>query len=188
MHPLFSGGFALTNMLASMNFGIGGGLGGLAFVLLVITPGAWISFGFPLKGMSFWARLYAAIVLSPFIARLEFYAVRLLGLPFPSTAVLLVLLNLPATYLILKHRARLTEVPCGNWLMLAIAVLLPFVYTRSILVHKDARIYTGHGWPNADVAYMLVRGDLDLEAPTLAGVRSSYLVWPCWRLKHFTVI
>jgi hypothetical protein len=178
MHPLFSGGLALTNMLAWEHFGTGGWLGGLAFVLLAITPGAWISFGLPLKGISFWARLCIAIALSPFIACLEFYAVRLLGLPFPSTAVLLVFLNLPAAYLILKRRARLAEVPRGNWLMLAITVLLPFVFTGSVLTHMDARIYSGHSWLHADAAYMLVRGDLDLEAPTLAGVRSSYPVWP----------
>ena len=47
----------------------------------------------------------------------------------------------------------------------------------SVLGSIDARIYSGASWLHADPVYMLVRGDLVPEAPTLAGVRMSYPVW-----------
>ena len=153
------------------------GLGGLAYVLLVFTPGAWISFGFPLKGARFWIRICVAIVLSPTIVCAEFYALRLLGVPFSNTAVLLVFLNLPAAYLVWRRRGRLQELHRGDWLIAAIVVLVPLVCMGSVLSNMDARIYSGASWLHADPVYMFVRGDLVPEAPTLAGVRMSYPVW-----------
>jgi hypothetical protein len=152
-------------------------LGDVGFGLLVFLPGAWISFGFPLKGIAFWARLCLAVVLSPSIVCAEFYAVRLIGISFPSTAVLLVFLNLPAAYLVWRRRSPLANVQRGNWLVGAIAIVVPIVCLGSVLAHWDARIYSGHSWLHADAVNMFIRGDLVPEDPTLAGVRMSYPVW-----------
>ena len=152
-------------------------LGGLAYVLLVFTPGAWISFGFPLKGVSFWIRIGLAIVLSPVIVCAEFYALRLLGASFPHTAVVIVFLNLPAAYLIWRRRGNPTEGHRVDWLIGAVVVLVPLICMCSVLGNMEARIYSGASWLHADPVYMLVRGDLVPEAPILAGLRMSYPVW-----------
>ena len=153
------------------------GFGDLAFVLLVFAPGAWITFGLPLKNIAFSLRVCLAIVLSPTIVCAEFYALRLIGVPFPITAVLLVVLNLPAAYLIWRRRGTLREVGRGDWLIVAITVLVPLGCMASVLSNIEARIYSGASWLHADAVYMLVRGDLVPEASTLAGVRMSYPVW-----------
>jgi hypothetical protein len=152
-------------------------LGVLAYLLLVFTPGAWISFGLPLRGISFWIRICMAVVLSPTIVCVEFYAIRLLGVSFESTALLLVLLNLPAIYLLWKGRGSLREVQRGDWLVGAIGIALSLATIGSALSNIDVRIYSGASWLHADAVYMLVRGDLVPEASTLAGLRMSYPVW-----------
>jgi hypothetical protein len=152
-------------------------LGIMGYALLVFLPGAWISFGFPVKGIAFWTRLCLSIVLSPLIVGAEFYAVRLLGVSFPSTAVFLVFLNLPAAYLVWRRRGPLASAQRGNWLVGSLAVAVPIACLGSMLAHMDARIYSGHSWLHADAVNMLIRGDLVPEDPTLAGVRMSYPVW-----------
>jgi hypothetical protein len=152
-------------------------LGGLAYLLLVFTPGAWISFGFPLRGVSFFVRVCLAVILSPAIVCAEFYALRLPGVSFSLTAVLMVFINLPAAYLVWRRRTSLQEVGRGDWLIGIISVLIPLACMGSVLGNPIARIYTGHSILHADPIYMMVRGDLVPEAPTLAGVRMSYPVW-----------
>lgn len=152
-------------------------LGVFAYLLLVFTPGAWISFGLPLKGISPCIRLCIAIVLSPTIVCAEFYAIRLLGVSFETTALLLILLNMPAIYLLWKGRGSLQKMQRGDWLVGAISVLVPVATLWSALRNIDVRIYSGASWLHADAVYMLVRGDLVPEASTLAGLRMSYPVW-----------
>ena len=152
-------------------------LGGFAYLLLVFMPGAWIAFGLSLNGVGFWLRLCISIVLSPAIVCGEFYALRLCGVSFPVTAVLLVLLNLPAAWLVWRRREGLRPAGKGDWLIGGLCVLVPLLCTGSVLTHLDARIYSGHSWLHADPIYMMARGDLVPEAPTLAGVRMSYPVW-----------
>src|SRR5271165_283087 len=88
--------------------------GTLGYLLLVFTPGAWFTFGLSLNGISFWARLLIAIVLSPLVVCVEFYAARLLGFPFGLTAVLLVVLNIPAIYLVWKCRGQIATLDRGD--------------------------------------------------------------------------
>jgi hypothetical protein len=180
MHLYLVGHFACLSPLSLSSLYSGnwlGSLGGLAYALLVFTPGAFVSFGFPLKGISFWLRICLAIVLSPVIVCAEFYVLRFLGVSFPTAAVLLVFLNLPAAYLIWRRRGALTEWHPVDWLVGAVVVLVPLICMGSVLGSMDARIYSGASWLHADPVYMLVRGDLVPEAPTLAGVRMSYPVW-----------
>jgi hypothetical protein len=180
MHLYLVGDFARLSPLSLSFLYSGnwlGSLGGVAYLLLVFTPGAWITCGLPLKGIPFWIRICLAIVLSPSVVCAEFYAFRLLGVPFPTTATLLVFLNLPAAYLIWRRRGSLNEWHRVDWLIGAAVVLVPLVCMGSVLGNMEARIYSGASWLHADAVYMLVRGDLVPEAPTLAGVRMSYPVW-----------
>jgi hypothetical protein len=143
----------------------------------VFTPGAWITFGLALDGIPLWARLFTGAMLSPLIVCLEFYAVRLMGVPFGPTAVLLVLLNLPAIYLIWKRRVRIAPLNRSDWFIAAAVVVISMVCMMSLLLNKDARIYSAHAWLYADPVYMFARGQLVLEDPTLAGIRLTYPVW-----------
>ena len=177
MHLCFVGDMALTSPLTTRFMNPGGYLGRVAYLLLVFTPGAWIAFGFPLKGISFWIRTCLAIVISPTVVCAEFFALRLLGVSFPFTVAVIVFLNLPATYLVWSCRKSLQVVARVNWLVGATCVLVPLACMASVLGNTDARIYSGASWLHADAAYMMVRGDLVPEAPTLAGVRMAYPVW-----------
>ena len=151
--------------------------GTVGYLLLVSTPGAWVAFGLSLDEISFWTRLCIAIVLSPLVVSVEFFAVRLLGIPFGTTAVLLVVLNLPAIYLVWKRRVQIPIPVRGDWLTGAAAVLVPVACMAPLLTNMNARVYSGHSWVHADAIYMFARGDLALEDPTLAGLRMSYPVW-----------
>src|SRR5271166_6050655 len=118
--------------------------GTLGYLLLVFTPGAWITFGLALNGIPFWARLSLAVVLSPLIVCVEYYALRLLGIPFGSTAILLIVLNMPATYLVWKRRAPVATLHRSDWLVGAAAVVIPIICLYPVLANMDARVYSGH--------------------------------------------
>src|SRR5580700_6800285 len=151
--------------------------GAVGYLLLLFTPGAWITFGLSLGNLPFWARLLIAAMLSPLVACGEFYAIRLTGIPFGTTAVILAIVNLPAIYLIWKVGVRAAPVDRSTWLVGAAAVVIPTACLLSVLIYIDARIYSPHGWYHADAVYMFARGNLVLEDPTLAGMRLPYPVW-----------
>jgi hypothetical protein len=146
-------------------------------VSLMFTPGAWITYGLALDRIPFWARLLTGAMLSPLVVSIEFYLIRLMGSPFGATAVILVLVNLPAIYLVWKRRGELASVKRGQWLIGAFAILIAVVSVMSLLITTDARIYSAHAWLHADPVYMFARGQLILEDPTLAGVKLVYPVW-----------
>ncbi|HXM20926.1 MAG TPA: hypothetical protein VN948_06650 [Terriglobales bacterium] len=151
--------------------------GVMGYLLLVFTPGAWITFGLALDRIPFWARLLTGAMLSPLVVCAEFYLLRLMGAPFGATAVILVLVNLPAIYLVWKRRGKLASVKRSDWLIGAAAIVIPVACIMSLLLTTDARIYSAHAWLHADPVYMFARGQLILEDPTLAGVKLVYPVW-----------
>jgi hypothetical protein len=153
-------------------------LGVLGYLLLVFTPGAWITFGLELSNIPFWARLLTGAMLSPLVVCAEFYAIRLVGIPFMPTAVILVILNLPVLCLIWKRRVRFASLHRSDWIIGTSAVVICIICMMPVLIHMDDRIHSPHGWLHADVVYMFARGDLLLEDPTLAGMRLSFPVWP----------
>jgi hypothetical protein len=171
------GSLALASPLASEFLISNPWLGLLAYLCLVFTPGAYIAFGIPLKGISFSIKLCLAVILSPTIVCAEFYALRLFGVPFSTTAVALVFLNLPATYLIWKARKTIQNSGRAVWLTAAVCIVVPIACLYSVITNIDARIYSGAAWLHADATYMFVRGDLVPESPTLAGLRMAYPVW-----------
>jgi hypothetical protein len=151
--------------------------GVLGYLLLVFTPGAWITFGLALDRIPFSARLLTGAMLSPLVVCAEFYLIRLMGIPFGSTAVILVILNLPALYLIWKRRGKIGSLSRSDWLMGTIVVAISVACMFSLLITRDARIYSAHAWIYADPAYLFARGQLILEDPTLAGIKLTYPVW-----------
>lgn len=146
----------------------------LAYLLLIFLPGAWITFGLPLKGLSFWVRLVIGIILAPVIVAAQFYLLRLVGVSFQWSSTLVVIVNLPALYLIYKgweknptldRQAVVAAVLVFSIILLAIA---PF------LLDPQKRIYTWEAWSQADVVYSFANGELDLQDAELAGMRLSY--------------
>jgi hypothetical protein len=157
--------------------GLTAGFGTVAYALLLLTPGAWITCGLKLGDIPFWARICTAAVLSPLVVCVEFYAIRLAGVPFAGTALLLLILNLPALYLVWIRRESLKSVDRTGLLVGAALIILPAACLAGLLVRPDSRVHAPHGWIHEDPAYMLARGDLALEDPTLAGIRLSYPPW-----------
>jgi hypothetical protein len=164
-------------LLAYISGNVSALFGVLGYLSLVFTPGAWITFGLSLDCIPFWARLLTAAMLSPLVVCAEFYLIRLTGIPFETTAVILVLVNLPAIYLVWKRRGKLAPVERIDWVIGAAAVVISVSCMMSLLLTTDARIYSAHAWLHADPVYMFARGELILEDPTLAGVKLVYPVW-----------
>jgi hypothetical protein len=146
----------------------------IGFLLLIFLPGAWITFGLPLKSLSYGARLLFAVVLTPLVVLVEFYILRGLGAPFGLTAVLLVVVNLPALYLLIReyrpiHLSDRRAIAVGGLVFLIIiATIAPF------LLDPQKRVYTWEAWMHADIIYSLANGNLILQDPDLAGVILSY--------------
>jgi hypothetical protein len=152
-------------------------LGVFAFPLLLITPGAWITFGLPVSGIPFWLRLFTGVVLSPLVVCAQFYAIRLMGVPFGLTAAALVIMNLPALHLILGQ-IRKSALPARDPCLVGLfAAALCAGAMAGPVLHMEWRVYSPHAWLYADPVYLFARGDLDLEDPLLAGVRLSYPIW-----------
>ena len=119
------------------------------------------------------------VMLAPLVIALQFYLIRLVGVPFEQTTLLLIALNLPSAYLLSK------QVRSGHWhalrqvdrSALAIGGFLLFVILVCIapfLLDPQKRLYTWEAWTQADVIYAIANGGLDLQDAELAGVRLSY--------------
>ena len=149
--------------------------GAMAAVALAVLPGAWITFGLPLMAASGWARLWTGCALSPLIAVLEFYALRLAGFPFGAVAVALVALNAPAAWLIARHPARPRLPPPG---VAALWVALHLVPIGLLLVpawlQPLHRLYWVHSWVHTGTIYLIANGQLTPEESHLAGVGLAY--------------
>jgi hypothetical protein len=151
--------------------------GPLGCFLLMFTPGAWFTFAFTLPGVQFWARLFTGAMLSPLILCAEFYPLRLAGMSFGTTAIVLVFLNFPVLYFVWKRRGRWASLGAGDWLVGVAAVVIPIACMIPILTSMEARIFSPHSWYHADLIYEFARGNLVIESPTLAGLRLPYPVW-----------
>ena len=91
--------YNLLNPLRLLLFSWSGWAG---FLVLLFLPGAWMAFGLRLRGLSFWPRLFTALMLSPLVVLAQFYLVRSLGASFEMAVPMLVFINLPAGYLIFR--------------------------------------------------------------------------------------
>ena len=151
-----------------------GVLGLIAFLVVSILPGAWITFGLPLANVSFSVRFFAAITLSPFVIFLQFYLVSPLGLSFPATALLLLGVNTPALWVIWR---RIDSIAMPGWRSLflySLVILVPLACLAPQIIDTQARIYSGHGWMHAAIVSQFSNGSVIPEEPSLAGIRLAY--------------
>ena len=100
-------------------------------LLLLLTPGAWIAFGLPLRAIPFWARLFTGISLSPLLICGQFFLVRWTGLPFETTVIVLIAINLPGLWLILKNVPDWRP-PAGKTWLVGLSVLVPCIVLMSM--------------------------------------------------------
>lgn len=137
-------------------------------------PGLWIVLWRPLREIPTGARLALAVLVAPVVVAAEFYVLRLLGLSFETTSVLLPILNLPAAWP-LARQLRTMALPSRRTVLLwAIVLVLPLAYLASLMGNPAVRANWGHAWTHTDIVYMLANGELRPEEPYLAGVRLSY--------------
>jgi len=130
-----------------------------------------------LQGWSLAVRLAVAIILSPVVATVEFFALRVLGFSFSQNAWALVLLNAFALLVIWRFADwRLPSAKSVKWclftfLILALTAGFPW------LVYSNARMFTGHTLMHTGLIYQIEAGQTYLEEPEMAGLRLSY-PWP----------
>lgn len=114
-------------------------------------------------------------MLSPLIICLEFFVIRILGIPFAQTGLIVFLINLPALYLLYKKRHEISFPDRRTVIPHLLLLLVPFTLVLTRYVDPQLRAYAGgHVWMHTDVIYMLSNGQLLLEEPDLAGVRLGY--------------
>lgn len=151
------------------------GLIGLGeFLILALLPGQWITFGLALPELPFWARFTGGAVLAPLVIFVQFYALRLIGVPFESTVTLLVVANLLVLVLLFKRRRELSLPDRRSLAGVVLVLLVPILLLSRLLFDPYSRVYTGHSWLYSDPVYMIANGDLVLQDPELAGVRLDY--------------
>jgi hypothetical protein len=149
--------------------------GALAALALAVLPGAWITFGLPLRAASGWARLWTGCALSPLVVVLEYYALRLAGFPFEAVAVALVALNAPALWLIARHPARPRLPGAGAALLWVALHLIPIgLLLAPAWLQPLHRLYWVHSWVHTGTIYLIANGQLTPEESHLAGVALAY--------------
>jgi NO-binding membrane sensor protein with MHYT domain len=148
--------------------------GVIEFFILVLLPGSWITFSLPLTGLRPWARWLTGMALSPLVVCAQFYVLRLLGASFERTVPLLVLINVPALFLIRKRMGKLALPDLRTAALLAMILALPVVCLSPQLLHSPTRMLYGHPWMHTEIAYRLAAGDLIPDDPDLAGIRLFY--------------
>jgi hypothetical protein len=140
---------------------------------LTTLPGAWITFLAPgaASTFPFWTRLWLGSALSPFVVLIQFYALRLVGLPFEVVCPVLLVVNLvPAWALIRQSRGARVLIRSAGFPLLAIgAVCLAYG-----ALYWSSRAFIGHPWMHTDTVYQLAGGLLRPEDPDLAGARLAY--------------
>jgi hypothetical protein len=149
-------------------------LGWFEWLVILLLPGVLVTFALPLRNLGGWSKLVIGVALSPLLVAVEFYALRLLQIPFEYLSTVIAVINLPAIALLYSKRNEFSK-PSRRVLVLgavtflvSVAPLIPQMWDR------DVRIFTGHSWMQSDIVYMLADGDLVFEEPELAGIRLCY--------------
>jgi hypothetical protein len=143
-------------------------------LLLIVLPGQWISFGLPLKGLSYWFKVLIGVALTPLVVGVEFYAIRLLGASFGLTASLLVIVNLPVAYLLVRDRPPFSPPDATTILTILMVSLVILASCAPLLLDPQKRLYTWESWMHADIIYSLANGNLLLQDTEIAGVTLAY--------------
>jgi hypothetical protein len=155
----------------------------LLFVLMVL-PGAWLSFGAGSNHLSYSVRFALAITLSPVVLAIQFYGLRIAGLTFQQVVPALQLLNFGSILLIGRafgsRRPRMSWRQgirgAGVYASVAACVSIPWLW------EPNFRRYSWHGLLHTDIVYTFARGALLPEEPELAGVSLGYpwIGHICW--------
>jgi hypothetical protein len=150
---------------------------GILFIaILSVFPGAWITFGLPLDELDWEVRLALGVALSPAILGLQLVIMKLLGIEFAWAAPILVILNLPNIFLIIRQlptpqRPRLCKplfLGVVLYLLLAGTLVLPWV------IVPGYRLFSWHALMHTDIVYQLTPNTFLPEEPELAGLNLSY--------------
>jgi hypothetical protein len=157
------------------------------FIILIVLPGAWVSFGLKLNELTPKARLALGIALSPLVVGLEVCLLKLVGVSFGHAVVVVVATALPGIFLVLRsvkdeHSTKNWPVAiCGFllFLLLVVCMLFPSLY------EPKYRTYSRHALLHTDVCYAVSADRLWPEEPNLAGLRLAY---PWFSHIHWAVI
>ena len=147
-----------------------------SLLLLMVLPGSWLAFCPGSAHLSYGARFALAIVLSPPVAAVQFFVLRLAGLTFQQVVPVLQFVNLGSLFLIV--RAFSSRYPRISWRQgllggtvyasVAACVAIPWLW------QPDFRQYSWHGLLHTDIVYTFARGALLPEEPELAGIALGY--------------
>ena len=146
----------------------------LAAFSLMFLPGAWLAFARPGAWLPMSARVGLAGALSPVVVVVEYFALRAAGMPVQTTAWILVALNLPAAWLVLRQRptgrvVRASAVQSAFILgLLAVGVSVPWH------VNAQLRIFESHTLMHTAIVNQFVAGTLLPEEPEMAGLPLAY--------------
>ena len=149
-------------------------LGWFEWLAVLLLPGVLVAFALPLRNLGGWSKLAIGIVLSPLLVAVEFYALRLINIPFEYLSTVIAVMNLPAIALLYSKR---TEFSRPSRRVLILGAITFFVTVAPLIpqmLDRDVRIFTGHAWMQSDIVHMLADGDLVFEEPELAGIRMGY--------------
>jgi hypothetical protein len=150
-------------------------IGTIGFFIIVFLPGAWITFGPLFLSWGFWTRICMGAVLSPLVVCVQFYLIRILGVPFEVTVFLLVVINLPVVILIWKQYKNVQFPSCKILFQWGILFIIPLAcFSGPLLYWPQWRLFCGHPWMHADITYTFANGELVPKDPVLSGVVLSY--------------
>ena len=148
----------------------------VSLILLMVLPGAWLAFCPGSAHLNYGPRFALAIVLSPPVAAVQFFVLRLAGLTFQQVVPVLQFVNLGSLFLI--GRAFSSRYPRISWRQgllggtvyasVAACVAIPWLW------QPDFRQYSWHGLLHTDIVYTFARGALLPEEPELAGIALGY--------------
>jgi hypothetical protein len=158
----------------------------LSMLVLLVLPGAWIAFGFPLRRFSFAARLALAGVLSPPLIGIEFYLPRALHFSFSATVQILLLLSFGSIWFVLRawSGTRVSWISLSPLLgvyLLFLTFLAPYTWLSS----PQSRIFSLQSWMHMGIIYQFPDGALLPEEPELAGL---HLVYPWLGHVYWSVL
>lgn len=138
--------------------------------LLMIAPGAWISFTLFDRNLGYMLRLALAIAFSPFVVGLQVLALSWLNVPF-TIAAPLTLLNIFALRLMFpKRAAAIAPMPApSTWAVMACTGVLTAVLIAAWMIEPGLRTYSWHNFMQINPIYEIARLPERLEEWDLAG-------------------
>ena len=147
---------------------------GVGLAAISLLPGAMLAFS-PTGGMlTAWPRLYLSLALTPLVVLVEFYLLRLVGVPVSLTPHAILLLGAPAAFAVVRV-FRAEGAPQLRTVLLAVAALTPALVYLWLHQHdSQVRAFIAHTFLHTDLVQGLQRGELHPEEALLAGIPTSY--------------